>query len=154
MGMPRLQGTRRRDDGAALVELALVLPLFLVLIFGLIQYGWLFYQVQETSFAVREGARVSAVGTKSTADLTTHVTDKIPSASSAVAVTVCFTDEASPSGLSVGDEITVTATHNATDFSFPFVPFPSPLAISQDAQTRVETVVSGTSNYPLCAVTP
>lgn len=134
---------RPRDRGAAAVELALVLPIFLILIFGLIQYGWLFYQVQETSFAVREGARVAAVGTQNSAGVATLVTSKIPSASSTPSVTVCW--EAGALG-EVGDQIIVTASHTATDFNFPFVPFRNALSISQTATTRTENV-TGNSDY-------
>lgn len=147
--------TKRRrvgsDRGAAAVELALVLPILLILVFGLIQYGWYFYQSQETSFAVREGARVAAVGTQDTSGVQDLVTEKLPSAAAGPTVTVCYTDSATPSGLSVGDQITVEATLAATDFNFPFVPFPTSVqTITQDAQTRTENVVSGTSDYTEC----
>jgi hypothetical protein len=57
---PRLSADRR-SAGQALVETALVLPLFLALVFGTIVIGlWIFYQAQVTTTA-REMARYAAV---------------------------------------------------------------------------------------------
>ena len=52
----------RREDGAAAVEFALIVGLLAVLIFGMLEYGLAFWQVQNLRSATREGARVAAVG--------------------------------------------------------------------------------------------
>ena len=52
----------RREDGASAVELALLTPLLCILIFGMIQFGIAFLQVQSIRTAVREGGRAAAVG--------------------------------------------------------------------------------------------
>jgi hypothetical protein len=52
---------RRRPAGQALVEFALVLPIFLLLLFGLIDGGRLIYMHTVLSQAAREGARVASV---------------------------------------------------------------------------------------------
>lgn len=64
------QGKRR---GSILVEFALVLPLFLVLILGIIETASLFQQFQVVQYAAREGARLAAVG-ESSATVTSAVT--------------------------------------------------------------------------------
>jgi Flp pilus assembly protein TadG len=51
----------RSERGAALVEFAVVIPLFLVLVFGIMEAGWLFSQLTETRNAAREGARLAVV---------------------------------------------------------------------------------------------
>jgi hypothetical protein len=51
----------RRSAGQALAEFALVLPIFLVAVFGLIDVGRLVYQHSVLSQAAREGARLAAV---------------------------------------------------------------------------------------------
>lgn len=51
----------RRDDGAAAVEFALVLPLLLILVFGIIDFGRLMYTANTLTSAVREGARFASV---------------------------------------------------------------------------------------------
>ncbi len=52
---------RDREKGAALVEFAVVLPLFITLIFGTMEAGWLFAQQVELRNATREGARLAVV---------------------------------------------------------------------------------------------
>jgi Flp pilus assembly protein TadG len=51
----------RREEGAAAVEFALVAGLLFMLIFGMIEYGFAFFQMQDLRAATREGARVAAV---------------------------------------------------------------------------------------------
>lgn len=53
--------SRRRDDGAAAVEFALVVPLLLVLVFGMITYGYMLSFRQGMSQGTSEGARAGAV---------------------------------------------------------------------------------------------
>lgn len=47
--------------GAALVEFAIVLPLLLALVFGIIEFGFLFYNKAMLTNASREGARLGIV---------------------------------------------------------------------------------------------
>src|SRR3546814_1386321 len=56
-------GSRRRGDqrGAALVEFALIAtPLFMIL-FGTIEFGWAFFQLNDIRHGAREGIRLVAV---------------------------------------------------------------------------------------------
>ena len=50
-----------RDAGASAVEFALVLPLLLVLLFGVIDYGWWFGETLGLRSSIREAARLGAV---------------------------------------------------------------------------------------------
>ena len=52
----------RSDRGAALVEFAIVLPLFLMLILAAIDWGWFFVVRDAAANAAREGARARVVG--------------------------------------------------------------------------------------------
>ena len=52
----------RREDGAAAVEFALIVGVLAMLIFGMLQFGVAFFQLQNLRAATREGARVGAVG--------------------------------------------------------------------------------------------
>jgi Flp pilus assembly protein TadG len=53
---------RRKDQsGQTLVEFALVLPLLLTVIFGTIEFCFLYQSTNTVNFAAREGARVGAV---------------------------------------------------------------------------------------------
>lgn len=53
---------RPSDAGAAAVELALVLPFLVLILFGLIQFGIIYNRVQGLHAAAREGARIASVG--------------------------------------------------------------------------------------------
>lgn len=53
---------RNRDDrGAAAVEFALILPLLVLLLFGVIQFGLVFAQVLSLNSGARQGARLGVV---------------------------------------------------------------------------------------------
>ena len=51
----------RRSDGAALVEFALVLPLLLTVVMGIVDFGRALFTLNNLTSAVREGARFAAV---------------------------------------------------------------------------------------------
>jgi len=48
--------------GATVVEFALVLPIFLILIFAIVDFGWYFFVSHTLEFATREGSRFGLVG--------------------------------------------------------------------------------------------
>jgi Flp pilus assembly protein TadG len=51
-----------RDRGAALVEFALILPVFLMLVFGIVEFGRAYNAQIALQGASREGARALALG--------------------------------------------------------------------------------------------
>jgi len=57
----RLRTVSRKDRGASLVEFALMAPFLLLLIFGMVEFGWLFAQNLDVRHGAREGARLAAV---------------------------------------------------------------------------------------------
>lgn len=63
--MPRMrdvQRSRRRgDEGAALVEFAVLAPLLILLVLGIVEFGWLFGQFNDVRHGAREGGRFAAV---------------------------------------------------------------------------------------------
>lgn len=52
----------KKEDGQAMVELALILPVLLLLLLGIIEFGRIFNTYLTVSHASREGARVAALG--------------------------------------------------------------------------------------------
>jgi Flp pilus assembly protein TadG len=58
----RLARLRGEDDGAAMVEFALVLPLLLLLVTGMLQFGLVFNRYITLTDAVRSGARQLSLG--------------------------------------------------------------------------------------------
>lgn len=62
VGSGRRRGTRRlrrNDEGAVLVEAAIVMPLLLLVVFGILEYGLVFRTSLSVSESTRAGARVA-----------------------------------------------------------------------------------------------
>ncbi len=58
-----LRKLHRREDGAAAVEFALVLPVLVLLVFGIMEFGMTFRDTLTIASATRTGARTaSALG--------------------------------------------------------------------------------------------
>ncbi|MBA3559712.1 MAG: pilus assembly protein [Gemmatimonadaceae bacterium] len=57
----RYSAFRADEDGAAVVEFALVLPVLLLIMWGIIEIGRAFYTINNAASAAREGARMGAV---------------------------------------------------------------------------------------------
>jgi Flp pilus assembly protein TadG len=60
--MASLKLTRRSNQrGQAVIELALTLPLLLVVVFGIIDFGFMFQRYETVTNAAREGARLGVL---------------------------------------------------------------------------------------------
>ena len=59
--------------GAAVVELAVVLPLLLTIVFGIIEFGWVFMVRETLVNASREGCRVAVLQGSTQQDVTDQV---------------------------------------------------------------------------------
>ncbi len=78
---------RERQRGAALVEFALVGPVLMVLLFGVIEFSWVFNQFLDVRHGSREAARLvavnyqptAAVGAGQTTDIVTAICGRIDS---------------------------------------------------------------------------
>ncbi len=70
-----------RARGAAVVEFAVVLPLLLTILFGIIEYGWIFMVRQTLQQAAREGCRVAILQASTPADVEARVDDVMGAAS-------------------------------------------------------------------------
>ena len=69
-----------RRTGQAVVEFALVLPVFLLLVFGTIEFGRAYLTLHLLTNASREGARVGSLPGNLEAAVTTAVTDFLTAA--------------------------------------------------------------------------
>ncbi|MGN1025079.1 MAG: TadE/TadG family type IV pilus assembly protein [Faecousia sp.] len=58
----------KTEKGQAMVEFALVLPVLLVLLCGIIDFGWLYYNQITLNNAAREGARYAVIHYDPTTD--------------------------------------------------------------------------------------
>lgn len=71
--MRSLSSLRRTERGAAAVELAIVLPVLILLVFGIIEWSIYFNRLQGLQAAAREGARVAALPQSTQSDVTAKV---------------------------------------------------------------------------------
>lgn len=73
----------KSEEGQALVEFALVLPLLLLIICGMMDFGWLFYNQLNVDNCARETARAICTecrdDSKSTADILSDATNIVKS---------------------------------------------------------------------------
>ncbi len=98
----------RRPRGAVLVEFVLVLPIFLLLLLGAIDWGWYFVLRETAIHATREGARTGSVQDTQAAATTaaqTAVTNYLTGAgfrSQAPAVSIGIIPGTTVTGITVG----------------------------------------------------
>ncbi len=69
----RQSKSRNLRSGAVIVEMALVLPIFLMLVFGIIEFGRGFMVGQLVTNAAREGARRAILDGSTNADITSYI---------------------------------------------------------------------------------
>jgi Flp pilus assembly protein TadG len=130
------------------VEFALLAPILILLVVGLLQYGMYFWSAQGGSNAAREAARRAAVGDLTAcADFQSYVRDRIDALGNGDnAATITRTYANGPgntdSAVEVGDVVTVVVTFNSVDLNIPLLPFPDNGQVSQSAEARVENVPS------------
>ena len=129
---------RRRDErGSTLVEFALVVPVLLVVMLGILQYGYHFWALETASATAREAARRLAVGTAW--DCTrAEAVDRLsgPAVSAVPSPTYGYASGASTP--TVGDVVTVTVTFQSLFVGL--LPVPGGGWVSETASSRVENV--------------
>ena len=100
----------RNEKGASAVEFALVLPIFVMVVFGIFQFGIAFNNWIAITHAAREGARLAAVGQYTEQ----KVKDSAPSVKDSITVSI------SGQNGTIGDPVTVIVTGNVLNINIPF----------------------------------
>ena len=111
----------RCQKGVAAIEFAIVLPLLMIIVFGIIEFGLLFYDKQVITNASREGARIGISDVVvSDADIEAvvdnYVANNLITFGSAPTSPVTTIGRA---GMDFGDDLTVTVTY---DYDFLVLP--------------------------------
>src|SRR5438045_4107642 len=117
--MRRLRTLWRRDDGAALIEAAFVLPMLLFVSIGIIEFGRAFQTWQIVTNAAREGARVAVLGGMSDDAVKTRVKDYLQmgiDSPASAAITINRTTT-----VSLGGAATASASRVQVDYPFTFI---------------------------------
>jgi len=78
--------TIRRCRGESLVEFALVAPLFFLLVFGITDFGRLFFLQQTLQFAVREAGRYAVTGQHNGTNRVASIQEVIQNASQGITI--------------------------------------------------------------------
>ena len=120
------------QSGAALVEFAIVMVLFLTLLFGIMEAGWAFAQSVEIRSAAREGGRIAVVDYGDAATIAAEVCNRAHISGSGTKVTVVLLpDNDDPTSVQVTVAKTYTSLTN-------FIPFFNGIELSSDVEMRVE----------------
>jgi Flp pilus assembly protein TadG len=120
-----------RQNGQALVEFALVLPIFIVLLFGIMEFSRLWQTVNVLTSAAREGARVAAV-TAPNAAQAVNAAQNILQASNIRNATIVV------AGPNAANEVIVTVSIVYTPLTGAIVPGVGPLNLSRSTTMRWE----------------
>lgn len=78
---------RRDERGATIVEFALILPVMCVLLLGVIDLGYRSYVTSIIQGALHEAARMATVGNRTTAEIETHVENRLREFSNGATIT-------------------------------------------------------------------
>lgn len=129
------------ERGAVAAEFALLLPAFLLILFGIIEFGMLMYGREVVTNAAREGARAGIVQgpPKRTSGEITTIANNYLTGTGINQADVTFTPAGV--GLASPNMLTVTAVYNY-NFLIPYIPavvgIPNPLVITTQAVMRHE----------------
>ena len=144
-------GRRRRSRGQALVEFALVIPLFFLILAGVLDFGFMLYSRMTVINAAREGARIGVTATAAPNTIPTLVDSSARAAatgltSASLSVTSACVDPVTGVGGCVfatgtnaavkGDSVKVTVHYTYRSF-FPLL-FGSTFDLSSTVQMVLE----------------
>lgn len=151
MGKP--QASRGRERGQALIEMALVLPLIMVFILTLVDFGIAIDRREVLQHAVYEGSRRGIVGT-TIDEIKARTVAQSQGLLTDADITVCYVDSDGNGDISAGDDIRVSASY---DYNFSVgggeiltafgVPVPS-IALTPKAEARLANGPQG--GEPTC----
>jgi Flp pilus assembly protein TadG len=118
---------RKYRRGAAVVEFAVVAPVFFLLVFGMIEYGRLVMVQQILTNASREGARLAVLDGTTTANVTSTVSTYLRNSTIDGATVTVNPDP--PTSAGYGEPVTVTVSINFDQVSW----LPSPMFLGGKA---------------------
>jgi Flp pilus assembly protein TadG len=117
------------------------MPLLVLLILGIVDGGWAFFQNLEVRHGAREASRLAAVDYGTEAAIITETCNRMNNPGSIVSVSVSST------GTDIGDKVTVTVTRTHDSLTG-ILPFFDNLTLSTSLETRLEQPLPPSSPYP------
>jgi Flp pilus assembly protein TadG len=141
VGVDRTRVRRTRGErGASLVEFALVLPLLMLFVFGIIEFGGTYNNLISLRNGVREGARLAVVNDQSSGNIVAETKQRIGLDQTQTKVAVSL------SGSQVGDTVTVCASYPAYNITGVMKPFLGGRTVTARVTMRLEQVPSFSSS--------
>jgi Flp pilus assembly protein TadG len=126
---------RRNRRGAAVVEFAIVAPVFFLLVFGMIEYGRLVMVQQILTNASREGARQAVLDGATSTEVKSAVTTYLQNTS--ITGSTVTLNPTEPSTAGYGEPVTVTVTIPFSKVSW----LPQPMFLSGSYTLTASTVM-------------
>jgi len=103
----------KKDSGASAIEFAIILPVLVMLIFGIVEFGIAFNNYLAITHAAREGARIAAVDLNNPGLESMIIERAYPVTPDSISVNT-------PDGTEIGDPVVVTVTYGIS-ITIPFV---------------------------------
>ena len=116
--MKRIIGFVRREDGAALAEFAIVLPLLMLILFSILSWGYSLTLLDSMYDAARQGARQASVGELTVAQARVATRNELQSR---------WPNTFTVTATQVGNDITVNVTTDNFFQVMAFIPALPPL---------------------------
>ncbi len=129
----KLTHKKIRYKGVAAVEAAVILPLLLVIVFGVIEYGWMFLKAHQITNAARSGCRVGIRPYADASNVITEVTALMATAGITGATITTIPADITLENVGVGATIEVVITVpwvNMAIINFSLLPQPTNLRAS------------------------
>lgn len=122
------------EKGASAIEFAIILPVLIMLVFGIIQFGVAYNKYIALTHAAREGARLAAVGIYEVdpAYFEQRVRESAPT------VEIADIDVENPEGLRIGNPVRVILQAEIFFIDIPFAGRWGPVELTGEATLRRE----------------
>lgn len=139
LGQRRTRGvpSHQHERGAALVEFALIASLLVLLVLGIVEFGWKFGQFNDVRHGAREGARFAAVNAGDEDAIRDHICNSMDALSAGMtSIDIDLVDGATGT---IGEtaRVSVTATVNSLTGA-PLITTFLPNTLESDIQFRLE----------------
>jgi Flp pilus assembly protein TadG len=137
--VPSGRRSQKRRRGAAVVEFAIIAPIFFLLVFGMIEFGRMVMVQQILTNASREGARKAVLDGVSNGDVENTVEDYLTNASISGATITVASQSPTPPDIAESRIVTVSIPFSQVSW-LPSPIFLSGKTLSASTSMRRETV--------------
>lgn len=135
---------KKNDRGASLIEFALVTPLLLALVMGIIEFGWVYNGYITLNGATREGARVATIYKMLPGEegYTGYIEDEVQKHETNTlqinAVNVHSHEEGQGENATKSVRVEAEGSISLLLGGIPFIPLPDPFEIAAQTTMRLE----------------